>query len=68
MAVITMGHEAISKLFKAFNLPTKNLAGFSLECKRGDLVVLTTRYLVEDKQLDAVSREFKDFILIEKPI
>jgi len=68
MAVITLRHAAIDKLFKAFKLPTRNLASFRLESKRGDLVTLNVTYLVEGKEMEDVERIFKDFILIEKPI
>ena len=70
MAVITLRHESVDKLLKAFNLPSKNLSSFKLECasRRDHLVTFSVTYLVDEKDMDNVSRIYKDFILIEKPL
>jgi len=70
MAVITLRHEAITRLMEIFDLPSKNLSSFKLECgsRHNHLVTFSVTYLVEDGDVDEVNRIFKDFILIEKPI
>ena len=69
MAVITLRHESVEKLLKAFKIPSKNLTSFKLECqsRHDHLVTLSVTYLVEDGDIEDVERIFKDFILIEKP-
>ena len=70
MAVITLRHKSVDKLLKAFNLPSKNLTSFKLECasRHDHLVTFSVTYLVEDGDIEDITRTYRDFILIEKPI
>lgn len=65
-----MRHKAIDRLFKRLGISTKNMSSFKLECgsRYNHLVTLDVTYLMEDKDVDDFEREFKSFILIEKPI